>query len=47
MKPETIKSKNESSHRANKFMLKDHNRNTKTMWGISLKLTIKTPEKYH
>ena len=36
-----------SSHRANKYMLKDHNRNTRTRWGISLKLTIKTQERHH
>ena len=31
-----------SWHRANKYMLKDHNRNTRTRWGINSKLTIKT-----
>ena len=43
MKPETIKSKNDwnikSSHRANKYMLKYHNRNTRTRWEISSMLT--------
>ena len=43
MKPETIKSKNDwnikTSHRANKYMLKYHNRNTRTRWEISSTLT--------
>ena len=34
-----------SWHRANKYMLKDHNRNTRTRWGISSKLTIKASER--
>ena len=44
MKPETIKSKNDwnikTSHRANKYMIKYYNRNTRTRWEISSTLTI-------
>ena len=36
-----------SSHRANKYMPKDHNKNTRTRSEISSKLTIKTPERHH
>ena len=36
-----------SLHRANKYMLKDHNKSTRTRSGISSKLTIKTSERRH
>ena len=35
------------AHRANKYMLKVHNRSTRRRWEIWSKLTIKTPERRH
>ena len=35
------------SHRANKYLLIDHNRSTRTRWGISSKLAIKISERRH
>ena len=36
-----------TSHRANKYMLKDHNKNTRTRCEINSKLIIKTPDQRH
>ena len=49
LKPSNLKTIEvwKSSHRAKKYMLKDHNRSTRTRWGISSKLTIKTSERRH
>ena len=49
LKPSNLKTieTQKSSHRTNKYMLKDHNRNKRTRWGISSKLTIKTSERHH
>ena len=49
LKPSSLKTIEiwKSSHRANKCMLKENNRNTRTRWEITLKLTIKTPGRHH
>ena len=49
LKPSNLKTIGawKSLHRANKYMLKDHNKNTRTRSGISSKLTIKTSERRH
>ena len=49
LKPSNLKTIEvwKSLHRANKYMLKDHNKNPRTRSGISSKLTIKTSERRH
>ena len=49
LKPSNLKTIKiqKSLQRANNYMPKDHNRNTRTRWRISLKLTIETPERRH